>query len=156
MPEEYRHPPESDLDKTDELPILKDVVFDFDVGDDAVPLDRTAVLQSPPSLAESVRSVEERIPRQQAEFEALTRAYERSRDAELASVERASALAADLAAARTALESEQTWFGMIVAMIQVQLPLFVIPVLAVMQRCDPSLVRAAKTLGADPVTAASR
>jgi putative spermidine/putrescine transport system permease protein len=46
-----------------------------------------------------------------------------------------------------------TWFGMIVAMIQVQLPLFVIPVLAVMQRCDPSLVRAAKTLGADPVTA---
>src|SRR6185369_12557602 len=46
-----------------------------------------------------------------------------------------------------------TWFGMIVAMIQVQLPLFVIPVLAVMQRCDRSLVRAAKTLGADPVTA---
>ena len=46
-----------------------------------------------------------------------------------------------------------TWFGMIVAMIQVQLPLFIIPVLAVMQRCDPSLVRAAKTLGADPVTA---
>lgn len=46
-----------------------------------------------------------------------------------------------------------TWFGMIVAMIQVQLPLFVIPVLAVMQRCDPSLVRAAKTLGADPLTA---
>jgi putative spermidine/putrescine transport system permease protein len=46
-----------------------------------------------------------------------------------------------------------TWSGMIVAMVQVQLPLFVIPVLTVMQRCDPSLMRAAKTLGADPVTA---
>jgi putative spermidine/putrescine transport system permease protein len=46
-----------------------------------------------------------------------------------------------------------TWFGMIVAMVQVQLPLFIIPVLAVMHRCDPSLARAAKTLGADPVTA---
>lgn len=46
-----------------------------------------------------------------------------------------------------------TWFGMIVAMVQVQLPLFVIPVLAVMHRADPRLARAAKTLGADPVTA---
>ena len=58
-----------------------------------------------PSLAESVRSVEERIARQNAEFEALTRAYERSRDAELASVARANALAADLASARTALST---------------------------------------------------
>ena len=48
MAEEYRHPPETDLDRTDELPILKDVVFDFDVEDDAVPLDRTAMLQGPP------------------------------------------------------------------------------------------------------------
>jgi putative spermidine/putrescine transport system permease protein len=46
-----------------------------------------------------------------------------------------------------------TWFGMIVAMAQVQLPLFIIPVLAVMRRVDPRLVRAAKTLGADAVTA---
>ena len=46
-----------------------------------------------------------------------------------------------------------TWFGMIVAMVQVQLPLFIIPVLAVMRRTDQVLVRAAKTLGADPVTA---
>ena len=127
MAEEYRHPPETDLDRTDELPILKDIVFDLDVEDDAVPLDRTAVLQGLPlhaaagmpnfarpsgvdlpSLADSVRSVEERISRQYAEYEALTRAYERARDAESASVARANALAVDLAAARAALESEQS------------------------------------------------
>jgi chromosome segregation ATPase len=126
MAKKHSHPPETDLDKTDELPILKDVVFDRDVGDDGAPLDRTAVLQGPPlhaaagmpdfarpsgvdlpSLAESVRSVEERISRQYAEHEALTRAYERARDAESASVARANALALDLAAARAALESEQ-------------------------------------------------
>jgi len=128
MAKEYSHPPDSDLDKTDELPILKDVVFDLEFEDDAVPLDRTAVLQGPPlhaapgtqdfvarpsgvdlpSLAESVRSVEERISRQYAEYEALTRAYERARDAESASVARANALAVDLAAARASLESEQS------------------------------------------------
>jgi len=125
MAKEHSHPPETDLDKTDELPILKDVMFDVDVEDDAVPLDRTAVLQGPslrsagmpdfarpsgvdlPSLAESMRSVEERISRQDAEYEALTRAYERSREADSASVARANALAVDLAAARAALESEQ-------------------------------------------------
>ena len=126
MAKEHSHPPESDLDKTDELPILKDVVFDLESEDDAVPMDRTAVLQGPPlhaaagvqefvrpsgvdlpSLAESVRSVEERISRQYAEYQALTHAYERARDAESASVARANALAVDLGAARAALESEQ-------------------------------------------------
>jgi hypothetical protein len=126
---EPSHSPEEDLDKTDRLPILTGVVFDQDVEDDAVPMDRTAVLDRTaalpglplaaarsgapdfvrpsgvdlPSLAESVRSVEERIARQSAEYEVLTRAYERSRDAELASVARANALAADLASARTSL-----------------------------------------------------
>jgi chromosome segregation ATPase len=127
MAKEHSHPPDTDLDKTDELPILKDIVFDLDVEEDAAPLDRTAVLQGPPlrgagggmaefarpsgvdlpSLAESVRSVEERFSRQYAENEALNRAYERARDAESASVARANALAVDLAAARAALESEQ-------------------------------------------------
>ena len=46
-----------------------------------------------------------------------------------------------------------TWPSMIVAMVQVQLPLFIIPALAVMQRADACVVQAAKTLGADPVTA---
>jgi len=70
---------EMDLDKTDKLPILEGVFFDSDVADDAVLMDRAAppgtpavvggaqtdfVRPSPidlPSLAESVRSVEERI-----------------------------------------------------------------------------------------------
>ena len=123
MAMEPSHSPEEDLDKTDRLPILEGMISDQDVEDDAVPMDRTASLPSLPlaaarsvptdfvrlsgvdlpSLAESVRSVEERIARQSAEHEALTRAYERSRDAELASVARANALAADLASARTAL-----------------------------------------------------
>ena len=123
MAMEHSHDSEEDLDKTDRLPILQGTVFDQDVEDDAVPMDRTAVLTSLPlaaarnvppdfirtsgvdlpSLAESVRSAEERIARQNAEYEALNRAYEHSRDAELASVARANALAADLASARKAL-----------------------------------------------------
>src|SRR5882762_7785337 len=90
MPTEHDHSPDIDLDKTDRLPILEGAEFADDVGDDAVPMDRTAVLQGPlaagvkdfvrpagvdlPSLAESVRSVEERISRQHAEYESLTRA----------------------------------------------------------------------------------
>ena len=52
MAKEYVHPPEADLEKTDRLPILEGVQFDHDVEDDAVPLDRTAVLPGP-SLAAS-------------------------------------------------------------------------------------------------------
>jgi septal ring factor EnvC (AmiA/AmiB activator) len=124
----YKHTPEADLEKTDRLPILPGTLDDSDVADDAVPLDHTAVLPGTafaapqivqpdfvrpssidlPSLAESVRSVEERIARQNAEFESLTRAYERVRDAEVASAARANALAVDLAAARTALDGEQS------------------------------------------------
>ena len=125
MATEHSHSPEVDLDKTDRLPILDSTMFDQDVEDSAAATDHThtavlpdqplAAIASPPSdfvrpsgvdlpsLAESVRSVEERIARQNAEYEALSRAYERSRDAELASVARANALAADLASARTAL-----------------------------------------------------
>jgi chromosome segregation ATPase len=119
--------PDPDLDKTDQLPILAGTLSDHDVEDDAVRLDHdhTAVLPVPPalaagapefvrsssvdlpSLAESVRSVEERIARQNAEFETLSRAHERSRDTEAAAVARANALAVDLAAARAALEADQ-------------------------------------------------
>src|SRR5579863_10091323 len=117
--------PDPDLDKTDQLPILTGTFSDHDVEDDAVRMDHTAVLPTPPtlaagatefvrpstvdlpSLAESVRSVEERIARQNAEFEALTRAHERSRDSEAAAVARANALAVDLGSARAALELEQ-------------------------------------------------
>jgi len=125
MATEQSHSPETDLDKTDRLPILDATLFDQDVeDDDAVRMDSTTVMPSfpvaatpgaatefvrpsgvdLPSLAESVRSVEERIARQNAEYEALTRAYERARDAESASGQRANALAVDLAAARAALK----------------------------------------------------
>jgi chromosome segregation ATPase len=116
---------EMDLDKTDRLPILEGVFFDADVADDAVQMDRATapgaslvvgsaqtdfIRPSPidlPSLAESVRSVEERIARQTAEYDALTRSYERTRDAEAAAGARANAAERDLAAVRTTLESEQ-------------------------------------------------
>ena len=119
--------PDEDLDRTDQLPILEGTLSEHDVEDDAVRMDHTAVLPGSalvrrgcdrlragppsvdlPSLAESVRSVEERIARQNAEYEALTRAHERAREAETTAVARAHALAVDLASARSALESEQT------------------------------------------------
>jgi chromosome segregation ATPase len=115
MAVENGQPQEMDLDKTDRLPILEGVLFDEDVADDAVRMDRAAPSGSNfvrpssidlPSLAESVRSVEERIARQNAEYEALTRSYERARDAETAATGRASTLERDLAAARAALEAE--------------------------------------------------
>ena len=115
---------EIDLDKTDRLPILEGVLFDEDVADDAVRMERAApsaslltsapqsefVRQSSidlPSLAESVRTVEERIARQNAEYEALTRSHERARDAETAAVARAGTLQRDLETTRAALEAEQ-------------------------------------------------
>ena len=124
MAVENNQPQELDLDRTDKLPILEGVLFDDDVADDAVRLERTlpgAPLLSGsssgefvrpssidlPSLAESVRSVEERIARQNAEFEALTRTYERVRDSEIAALARAATMERDLAAARAALEAEQ-------------------------------------------------
>lgn len=120
MAVENNQPQEMDLDKTDKLPILEGVIFDEDVADDAVRMDRAPAPSGNefirpsaidlPSLAESVRSVEERIARQNAEFEALTRAYERARDAESAAVARAGTVERDLAAARSALETEQVRF----------------------------------------------
>ncbi len=124
MAGEYKQPPGIDLDKTDRLPILQDTQVDPDVADDAVPMDQTAVLPTGsfsggahadflrpsgvdlPSLAQSVRSVEERIARQNAEYEALRRAFERAQEAEAALGQRGHALTAELAAARTALEAE--------------------------------------------------
>ncbi len=67
MAVENGQPQEMDLDKTDKLPILEGVIFDEDVADDAVRMDRTVPRPQPvsdfvrpssidlPSLAESVR-----------------------------------------------------------------------------------------------------
>jgi chromosome segregation ATPase len=126
MAMEIGQPQEVDLDKTDKLPILQGVTFDADVADDAVRMERPSpaggaslVAGSPqndfgrpssidlPSLAESLRSVEERIARQNAEFESLTRSYERARDAEAAASTRVGTLERDVAAARAALDVQQ-------------------------------------------------
>ncbi len=124
MAVEHNQPQEMDLDRTDKLPILEGVLFDDDVADDAVRMDRTmqtaSLLASNPqgefvrpssidlpSLAESVRTVEERITRQNADYEALTRSYERARDAETAAVARANIMERELAALRAAMETEQ-------------------------------------------------
>jgi hypothetical protein len=120
-----------DLDRTDRLPILEGVDIDDDVADDSVRLDYSASgsplgTASPapaashppaadftrptvdlPSLAESVRSVEERIARQNADYEALNRLYEKARDAQLAAGTRADALASELSAVQSTLAVEQ-------------------------------------------------
>jgi hypothetical protein len=76
---------EVDLDRTDRLPILEGTSVDADVADDAVRLDYSPVAKSVksefrrpppadlPSLAESVRSVEERIARRNSDSPARTR-----------------------------------------------------------------------------------
>lgn len=128
MTPENSQPQEIDLDRTDVLPVLEGVVFAPDVEDDAVRLDQIAtpavspVFAKPttqvdftrssavdlPSLAESLRSVEDRIARQNTEYHVLHRTYEKAQEAEAAAFARASALAAELAAVRAALEAEQS------------------------------------------------
>ncbi len=119
---------EIDLDQTDKLPILQGISIEGDVEDDvqddSVRLDYTAqsgpaiAPSTPsdfsrpaaldlPSLAESVRSVEERIARQNADYEALNRLFEKARDAQLAAGTRADTLASELAAAQALLAVEQ-------------------------------------------------
>lgn len=120
-----------DLDRTDRLPILEGLHIEEDVADDSVRLDYSesgspSGTASPPvasshppaldfarpgvdlpSLTESVRSVEERIARQNADYEALNRLYEKSSDAQLAAGTRADALASELSTAQSTLAVEQ-------------------------------------------------
>ncbi len=127
MTPDNNQPGEADLDRTDKLPILEGEAGDQDMEDDAVPLEQAAPpAGSPvtlnriapsdfarpprvdlPTLVESVRSIEDRIARQGAEYELLSRMYEKARDAEAAAVSRANALGGDLAAAQSALAAEQ-------------------------------------------------
>jgi chromosome segregation ATPase len=126
MKKDASPPQEIDLDKTDRLPILEGVLpGDDDFADDAVPMDNSLTLPSPiptlrsavdfhrppavdlPTLAETIRTVEDRIARQQAEYEALMRSFDLAREAGQANAARVADLSADLAAARTALEAEQ-------------------------------------------------
>ena len=120
---------ESDLDRTDRLPILEGVTIEEDVEDDSVRMDLSPPApfafsppsQAPhppapdftrpgmdlPSLAESMRSVEDRIARQSADYEALTRLYEKARDGQLAAGTRADALASELSALQSVLAVEK-------------------------------------------------
>jgi chromosome segregation ATPase len=108
-----------DLDRTDRLPVLEGTTSAPDVADDAVRMDYSPVAKSVksefrrappadlPSLAESVRSAEERIARRNAEYEALTRSHEKARAAEAEAAARAASLASDLAGARAAADLAQ-------------------------------------------------
>ncbi|HSZ07511.1 MAG TPA: SUMF1/EgtB/PvdO family nonheme iron enzyme [Steroidobacteraceae bacterium] len=58
--------------------------------------------------ADSTRGLQQQVARQLADYEMLTRSFERLKEAESTAVSRAGALAADLAALRGVLESEQT------------------------------------------------
>jgi chromosome segregation ATPase len=109
-----------DLERTDRLPVLDGSMLDHqDVQEDgAARMDVTTVVPSHkaefqrpsgvdlPSLAESVRTVEDRIARQQADYEALNRSFEKSRETESAALARAESLAADLARLRAQSEAE--------------------------------------------------
>ena len=131
MGQEFSEPKESDLDRTDNLPILKDVALGPDDEDDPQSVDLTeteadssavtnTVQPLPPKpafprpsgvdlsvLAQTIRSVEERIAQQNSEFVSMSRAYERSRDSEAEAVSRANSLGAELALAQSALAAER-------------------------------------------------
>ncbi len=115
---------EDDLERTDRLPVLEGSAFvddDIeDLEDDAVRMDYVPLVPQVkppefprpsgvdlPSLAESVRSVEERIARQNAEYEALKRNFEKMREAEAAALARGNVLSSELAGVRAMLETEQ-------------------------------------------------
>ena len=119
---------DADLERTDRLPILEGVVVEQDVEDDAVRLEYTAILQNPVrpsqvplnedgglpraavdvgSRTESVRPAKERTARQSAEYSAVSRLYEKAREAQAASTARAEALLVELSATRAALAAEQ-------------------------------------------------
>jgi hypothetical protein len=127
MTSDSSQPEGADLDRTDKLPVLEDTIAEQDMEDNAVPLEQAALpAGSPaianrtapsdfarpprvdlPSLAETVRSIEDRIVRQNAEYETLSRLYEKTRDTEAAVVARANALSTELAAAQSAVAAEQ-------------------------------------------------
>jgi formylglycine-generating enzyme len=67
-----------------------------------------AAVPNSPVSTESFRGLERQVARQLAEYEMLTRSFERLKEAESTAVSRAGSLASDLAALRGVLESEQT------------------------------------------------
>ncbi len=95
-----------EVDSTDTLPLLGSEPIVPDASDASVAkfaFTRTATLDLP-RLAKSLRSVEASIEQQSANHAALARSFERTLEMEEAAVARASALSAELAAARNQLE----------------------------------------------------
>ena len=67
-----------------------------------------AALPNTSVSAESIRGLQQQVARQLADYEVLTRSFERLKEAESTAASRAGALVLDLAALRGVLESEQT------------------------------------------------
>jgi len=99
----------SDAEQTDTLPTL---------DSDGAPLDHAVPIVAKPALIrgaafdlprldETVRSVEERIARQDAELAALARRLERAQEAEAAAMSRTDVIGTELTGLRNALETER-------------------------------------------------
>jgi sulfatase modifying factor 1 len=81
---------------------------DVSVGENPEePAAATDAAESPPNT-DHARALQEQVARQTAEFETLSRAYERTKDAQTAASERVTALAGALATATRSLEAEQS------------------------------------------------
>ena len=102
-------PQEVDLERTDRLPILNlnPALIDDDVADDAVRLDMATVAPRIKTEFQRAPGMEERISRQKADFDALSRAHEKVRAAEQAAIDRVNALSAEQSTLRGYLETEQ-------------------------------------------------
>ncbi|HMD73034.1 MAG TPA: hypothetical protein VKG05_04170, partial [Steroidobacteraceae bacterium] len=109
MSKESGQTEDSESEQTDTLPAL---------DADGTPLDRIAALAVKPTLIrgaafdlprldETVRSVEERIARQDAELATLTRRLERAQEAEATAAMRAESIASELGELRAVLEAER-------------------------------------------------
>jgi hypothetical protein len=112
--------PETDLEKTDTLPVLTIVARDPDVGDDAVPLDPETIRRltakaaaRPPSPqrpppGEVLRALEQRIARLDGEYRAALRQWERAKEGEAVAVARLKALTAESSVLSAKLETHQS------------------------------------------------
>lgn len=99
MVEEANTSEAADPDRTDTLPVL-------DVAQAKSVFERPARLDLP-RLDQTVRSVEERIERQAAEYAALVHSFERVQESEATAVARVNELAAEIVTLRDALEAER-------------------------------------------------
>jgi predicted nucleic acid-binding Zn-ribbon protein len=107
----------ADAEKTDTLPTLVPTLVPT-LDSDGAPLDRVVPIAAKPALIrgaafdlprldETVRSVEERIARQDTELAGFARRLERAQEAEAAAMSRADVIGTELTGLRNALETER-------------------------------------------------